>query len=69
MEELVPVVLSDQRDKGFDLLFGDVFLEQSSVAVQKSRDRVFRQNVISDLLLHESKLLGDVFLIFSGVER
>lgn len=59
---------SDETDEGFDFGGGDVFLEQLAVVVQQRRDGVFRQNVEPDLLLHEGKLLGDIFLKYVGVE-
>ena len=40
----------------------DMFLQELSVVVEKRRYGVLGQNVIADLLLHETKMLGDVFL-------
>ena len=39
-----------------------MLLEQLAVVVQQGGDRILRENVVTDLLLHERELLGDVFL-------
>ena len=39
-----------------------MFLQKLSVVVEKCRYGILGQNVIANLLLHETKMLGDVFL-------
>ena len=39
-----------------------MLFQELSVVVQQCRNGILRQNVIADLLLHESKVLGDVLL-------
>ena len=39
-----------------------MLFQELSVVVQQRRNGILRQNVIADLLLHESKVLGDVLL-------
>ena len=39
-----------------------MFLEQFPVVVEEGGDRVLRQDVVPDLLLHEPKVLGNVLL-------
>ena len=55
-------VLLDKFDKSLDFRRFDVFLQQLPVVVKEGRDGVLGKDVVSDLLLHESKVLGNVFL-------
>lgn len=56
-------ILAHQADEGVDLSGRDVLLQQFSVVVEQSRDRVLGQHVIADLLLHEAELFGYIFLV------
>ncbi len=40
----------------------NVFLQQFAVVVQQSSNGVLGQDVVADLLLHEAKVLSNVFL-------
>ena len=55
-------VLLDKFDKSLDFRRFDVFLQQLPVVVKEGRDGVLGKDVVSDLLLHESEVLGNVFL-------
>lgn len=55
-------VLADQADEGLHLSLGDVLLQQFAVVVQQGGDGVLGQDVVTDLTLHHSELLGDVLL-------
>lgn len=55
-------VLADQTDKRVNLCSSDVFLQQLSVVMEQSCDRVLCQDIIADLFLHEAKLFGNVLL-------
>lgn len=55
-------VLSDQADESLHLGLGDVFLQQFAVVVQQSGDGVLSQDVVTDLTLHHTELIGDVLL-------
>lgn len=55
-------VLAHQADEGLHLGLGDVLLQQLSVVMKQSSDGVFSQDVVPDLTLHYSKLLGYVLL-------
>ena len=55
-------VFSHEPNEGLDLVGGDVLVEEFLVVVQERSDRVLRQNIVANLLLHETKLLGNVFL-------
>ena len=59
---LVVLVRLDQVHEGVDLLPGDVFLQELSVAVQQSRDGLLGQHVVADVVLHEAELLRNVLL-------
>lgn len=62
-------VLADQADEGLHLSLGDVFLQQFAVVVQQGGDGVLGQDVVTDLTLHHSELLGDVLLEVRDVGR
>lgn len=55
-------VFADQAHEGLHLGLGDVLLQQFAVVVQQSSDGVLGQDVITDLTLHHTKLLGNVLL-------
>lgn len=55
-------VLSHQTDECVDLGGSDVFFQEFSIIVEQGGNSVFSQHVIANLLLHEAKLLGYVFL-------
>lgn len=56
------LVHSDQADECVDFRIRDVLLQQFSVVVKQGGDGILRQHVVSDLLLHERKLFGNVLL-------
>lgn len=55
-------VLADQANKRVDLGSSDVFLQQFSVVMEQSSDRVLGKDIVANLFLHEAKLLGYVLL-------
>lgn len=59
-------VLADQADEGLHLGLCDVFLQQFSVVVQQGSDGVLSQDVVTNLTLHHTELLRDVFLEVGG---
>lgn len=59
-------VFADQAHKGLHLRLGDVLLQQFAVVVQQSSDGVLSQDVVADLALHHTELLGDVLLQRGG---
>ena len=59
---LAIALLSEQFDERIDFLLGNMFFQELLVVVQQGSDRVFGENVIANLRLHERELLGDSFL-------
>ena len=62
-------VFADQAHKSLHFSLGDVLLQQLAVVVQQGGDGVFSQDVITDLTLHHTELLGYVLLEEGRSER
>ena len=53
------MVAPDQTEEIIDLAFCNVLLHKLSVVVEKMGDTVFSLKSVSDLTLHETKVLGN----------
>lgn len=55
-------IFPHETHEGVDLGSCDVLLQELAVVVEQGCDGVLGQHVVANLLLHEAKLLGNVFL-------
>lgn len=55
-------IFPHKTNKSVNLGSCDVLLQELAIVMKQSRDRVLGQDVIANLLLHEAKLLRNVFL-------
>lgn len=55
-------VLAHQANKRVDLCSGNMFLQELAVVMEQSCDCVLCQDIITNLFLHEAKLLGYILL-------
>lgn len=55
-------IFPHETHKGVNLGSCDVLLQELAVVMEQGCDGVLGQHVVANLLLHEAKLLGNVFL-------
>lgn len=56
------LIFPHETHKGVNLSSCDVLLQELAVVMEQGCDGVLSQDIIANLLLHEAKLLGNVFL-------
>ena len=55
-------IFANKTHKRFDFCSCDVLLQQFAVIVQQRRDGILGEDIVSNLLLHKAKMLGNIFL-------